>query len=90
MYIAKDFNQYLLTNNVFELQNFKRVLPVFISNDDHSIVSSTWKNIKNESVVYIDWMMDTDAVIHTIMGTGKYEKYTDIYSDDKVRVVFFE
>lgn len=90
VYIAKDFNQYLLTNNVFELQNFKRVLPVFISNDDYSIVSSTWKNIKNESVVYIDWMMDTDAVIHTIMGTGKYEKYTDIYSDDKVRVVFFE
>ena len=90
VYIAKDFNQYLLTNNVFELQNFKRVLPVFVSDDDYSIVSSSWEKIESQSIVYIDWMMDTDAVIQTIMDKDKYKKYTDIYSDDKVRVVFFE
>ena len=90
LYITYDYNRYLPTNNVLELQNYSRVLTVKVSGEDYAPIGSALLETLTSPVVYIDRAMNVSDVIQYIKNTGGYTKATEIYSDDKACVVYFE
>lgn len=90
LYITYDYNRYLPTNNVLELQNYQRVLTVKVSGEDYMPIDSALQETMTSPVVYIDGMMNVSDVIQYITNAGGYTKSTEIYPDDKTYVIYFE
>ena len=70
LYITYDYNRYLPTNNLLELQNYHRVLTVKISGEDYTPIASALSQAAASPVVYLDNTMDTAAIIQFIRENG--------------------
>lgn len=90
LYITYDYNRYLPTNNLLELQNYHRVLTVKISGEDYTPIASALSQAAASPVVYLDNTMDTAAIIQFIRENGNCGAPTLLYQDDKITALCFE
>lgn len=90
LYITYDYNRYLPTNNLLELQNYHRILTVKISGEDYSPIATALSQTVTSPVVYLDNAMDTSTVIQYIRQNGNYGTPVSLYRDDKITALYFE